>query len=45
MNKNIDFLKVRVNAASVGNDTDPDFGVKPMTMVHYLEHWTKPLQF
>lgn len=23
MNKNIDFLKVRVNAASVGNDTDP----------------------
>ncbi|SDZ93164.1 TonB-linked outer membrane protein, SusC/RagA family [Flavobacterium gillisiae] len=23
MNKNIDFLKLRVNAASVGNDTDP----------------------
>ncbi|MFT7395638.1 MAG: ferric enterobactin receptor [Flavobacterium sp.] len=23
MNKNIDFLKVRLNAASVGNDTDP----------------------
>jgi hypothetical protein len=23
MNKNIDFLKVRLNSASVGNDTDP----------------------